>query len=152
MIKIVTKTPEETKEIGERIGKLLEAGSVVCLNGDLGAGKTTLTQSIAKGLDVDDYVTSPTFTLIKEYEGRYHVNHFDVYRIEDIDEMYDIGYEEYIYSEDVTIIEWASIIEEILPKERIDINIKKLEKNNEREIAIEIYGDKNKELYKELKN
>lgn len=145
MIKIITKSPEETKEIGYKLGKLLKGGDVVCLMGDLGAGKTTLTQCIAKGLEVDDYVTSPTFTIINEYKGRYPVYHFDVYRIADIDEMYDIGYEEYVYSEGVTIIEWANMIEDILPKERLDIEIKKGKKIDQREIIIDGKGERYKD-------
>ncbi|KPU26904.1 ATPase [Caloranaerobacter sp. TR13] len=150
MVNIKTNSPEETYSFGYKLGKLLKSGDILCLNGDLGAGKTTLTQSIAKGLDVKDYVTSPTFTLINEYEGRYPVYHFDVYRIDDIDEMYDLGFEEYIYSEGVTIIEWASIIEDILPLERLDITIKRGKEFNEREIIIEAKGKRYEEIVKEL--
>lgn len=97
----------------------------MCLNGDLGAGKTALTKSIALGLDIKDDITSPTFTIVNEYEeGRLKLNHFDVYRIGSSDEMYDIGFEEYIGSEGVCIIEWSQIIEDVLPDERLDINIK----------------------------
>ncbi|MBS4538098.1 tRNA (adenosine(37)-N6)-threonylcarbamoyltransferase complex ATPase subunit type 1 TsaE [Clostridium sp. D2Q-11] len=149
MIKIITNSLKETEKLGEKIGKSLKSGDVLCLDGDLGAGKTTLTQSIAKGLDVDDYVTSPTFTIVNEYEGRFHVNHFDVYRIADVDEMYDIGYEEYVYSDSVTIIEWASMIDEILPEDRVEIKINKLQDDG-REIKIEVKGKGNKELIKEL--
>ncbi|MBS4534639.1 tRNA (adenosine(37)-N6)-threonylcarbamoyltransferase complex ATPase subunit type 1 TsaE [Clostridium sp. D2Q-14] len=150
MIKIITRSPDETKELGYKIGKLLKAGDVLCLDGDLGAGKTTLTQAITKGLDVEDYVTSPTFTIVNEYEGRFHINHFDVYRIADVDEMYDIGYEEYVYSDSVSIIEWASIIEEILPEDRIDLYINKLQENNNREIEIKIIGKGNEDIIKGL--
>lgn len=150
MIKITTNNTEETKVLGYKLGKLLIGGDVVCLVGDLGAGKTTLTQSIAKGLDVSEYVTSPTFTLINEYEGRYPVYHFDVYRINDIDEMYDIGYEEYIYSEGVTLIEWANIIKDILPDDRLNIEITRGNKNDKREIVIEGKGSRGKEIVKEL--
>lgn len=149
MIKIITNSPKETEKLGEKIGRLLNSGDVLCLDGDLGAGKTTLTQSIAKGLDVDDYVTSPTFTIVNEYEGRFHVNHFDVYRIADVDEMYDIGYEEYVYSDSVTIIEWASMIDEILPEDRIEIKINKLQ-DDAREIKIEVRGNGNKDIIEEL--
>ncbi|WP_425475009.1 tRNA (adenosine(37)-N6)-threonylcarbamoyltransferase complex ATPase subunit type 1 TsaE [Anaeromonas frigoriresistens] len=148
-MKIITNSLKETEKLGEKIGKSLKSGDVLCLDGDLGAGKTTLTQSIAKGLDVDDYVTSPTFTIVNEYEGRFHVNHFDVYRIADVDEMYDIGYEEYVYSDSVTIIEWASMIDEILPEDRVEIKINKLQDDG-REIKIEVKGKGNKELIKEL--
>lgn len=150
MVKIKTNSPEETKSFGYKLGKLLKSGDILCLNGDLGAGKTTLTQSIAKGLDVEDYVTSPTFTLINEYDGRYPVYHFDVYRIDDIDEMYDLGFEEYIYSEGVTIIEWANRIEDILPLERLDITIKKGKEFDQREIIIEAKGKRYEEIVKEL--
>ncbi|SHH58923.1 tRNA threonylcarbamoyladenosine biosynthesis protein TsaE [Caloranaerobacter azorensis DSM 13643] len=150
MVKIKTNSPEETYSFGYRLGKLLKSGDILCLNGDLGAGKTTLTQSIARGLGVEDYVTSPTFTLINEYEGRYPVYHFDVYRIDDIDEMYNLGFEEYIYSEGVTIIEWASIIEDILPLERLDITIKRGKEIDDREIIIEAKGNRYEEIVKEL--
>lgn len=142
MLKMLTSTSEETKKIGYKIGKLLKGGDIVCMIGDLGAGKTTLTQSIAEGLEVDDYVTSPTFTIVNEYQGRYPLYHFDVYRIEDVDEMYDIGFEEYLYSDGVIIIEWANIIEDILPKERLNIEIKTGKGQNEREINI--YGEGNR--------
>lgn len=151
MLKITTKSPEETREVGVELGGLLKQGDIVCLTGDLGAGKTTLTQAIAKGLDVDDYVTSPTFTIINEYSGRYPVYHFDVYRIEDVDEMYDLGYEEYFYSDGVAIIEWADIIEDILPEERLNINIKRGTEKDLREISIYGNGERYEEIIKNLK-
>ena len=95
MKKIYLDKEEKTSEIGEKLGKLLFPGSVICLIGDLGAGKTTMTQSLARSLDVDDYITSPTFTIVNEYEGRMPLYHFDVYRLEDVDEFYAIGGEEY---------------------------------------------------------
>ncbi|MGF7059819.1 tRNA (adenosine(37)-N6)-threonylcarbamoyltransferase complex ATPase subunit type 1 TsaE [Brassicibacter mesophilus] len=141
MFKIIINSVEATEKLGENIGRLLNGGEIICMTGDLGAGKTTLSQSIAKGLDVDEYVTSPTFTIINEYEGRCPLYHFDVYRINDIDEMYDLGYEEYFYSDGVTIIEWANIIEDILPKDKLYIEIKKGSSADEREILISGYGD-----------
>ncbi|WP_425446301.1 tRNA (adenosine(37)-N6)-threonylcarbamoyltransferase complex ATPase subunit type 1 TsaE [Dethiothermospora halolimnae] len=149
MLKIITNNPQETENLGYKLGKTLEAGDIICLIGDLGAGKTTLTKSIAKGLDIDDYITSPTFTLIKEYEGRYPLYHFDVYRINDVDEMYDLGYEEYIFGEGVSIIEWANIIDDILPKEKLIIDIKRKD-INKREINIYGEGNRYKEIIKEL--
>lgn len=151
MLRIITHDPDETKEIGRKLGELLTAGDIVCLNGDLGAGKTTLTQAITIGLDVDDYVTSPTFTIINEYDGRYPVYHMDVYRIEDVDEMYDLGYEEYFYANGVTIVEWASIIEDILPDKRINITIKAGKEANEREISIYGNGGKYNSMVENLK-
>lgn len=151
MLKITTNSPEETMKLGYHLGKELKSGDVVCLIGDLGAGKTTLTQSIARGLDVDDYVTSPTFTLINEYDGRYPVYHFDVYRINDVDEMYDLGYEEYFYSDGVTLIEWANLIEAILPQKRLDIKIKRGNEVDKREIVIQGIGARYEEIIEELK-
>ena len=117
MVKKYLDGEEQTKEIGYRLGKLLTPGSVICLIGDLGAGKTTMTQSLAKAIGVDDYITSPTFTIVNEYEGNMPLYHFDVYRIGSSEEMYDIGYDEYINSDGVCIIEWANLIEDILPNE-----------------------------------
>lgn len=152
LIKITTSSPKETKNIGYRLGKLLKGGEIICMNGDLGAGKTTLTQSIAEGLEVNDYVTSPTFTIVNEYEGRHKLYHFDVYRIGEIDEMYDLGYEEYFYSDGVTIIEWSSMIEEILPKERLNIEIRKGYSSDSRELIINSFGERYDEIIKELKS
>lgn len=124
MKKIVCRGIDKTQEIGYRLGKLVEKGDIICLTGDLGAGKTTLTKSIAKGLEVKGDVTSPTFNIIKEYTGRLPVYHFDLYRIGHVDEMYDIGYEEYFYGSGVCIIEWASQIRELIPEEHLWIEIK----------------------------
>lgn len=148
MIKIYLKNEEETKDIGYKLGKLLSEKSIICLVGDLGAGKTTLTQSIAKGLEVDDYITSPTFTIVNEYEGRIPLYHFDVYRIGSSDEMYDIGFDEYINSNGVCIIEWANLIEDILPDEYLYIDIKY--KENGREMTLNPKGYKYEDIVKEL--
>jgi len=142
LLKIKVNNIKETERLGYTLGKLLTGGEVICMTGDLGAGKTTMTQSIAKGLDVDDYVTSPTFTIINEYKGRCPLYHFDVYRINDVDEMYDLGYEEYFYSDGVSIIEWADIIKEILPQERLNIEINKKDGIDNREIIIHGNGEK----------
>lgn len=132
---IITNSEKETYDVGYKIGKLLKKGDVISLNGDLGAGKTHLTKGIAAGLDVDDYITSPTFNIVNEYQGRLPFYHFDVYRIDDIYEMYEIGFEEYLYGEGVCVVEWGDIVEELLPKDKIYIYIKKLE-DNVREIQI----------------
>ena len=117
MVKIYLENEEKTREIGSKLGELLTPKSVICLIGDLGAGKTTMTQSLARALGVDDYITSPTFTIVNEYEGKMPLYHFDVYRIGSSEEMYDIGFDEYIDGEGVCIIEWANLIEDILPDE-----------------------------------
>jgi len=144
MINIETHSFEETVEFGMRLGARLGSGDIICLSGDLGTGKTALTNGIAKSLGIDSYITSPTFTIVNEYEGRLPLYHFDVYRISDPDEMFDIGFEEYISGDGITIIEWGEQIAEILPKEIIRINIKKnIEKGfNVREISIEFIGEK----------
>jgi tRNA threonylcarbamoyladenosine biosynthesis protein TsaE len=120
-MQIEIRNLEETESIGRVIAHILEMGTVVCLDGDLGAGKTTLTQFIARNFGVNEYVTSPTFTIIKEYEGKLPFYHMDVYRIESEEDMYDLGFEEYIYSEGVTIIEWSNNIINMLPENRINI-------------------------------
>ncbi|WMM24135.1 tRNA (adenosine(37)-N6)-threonylcarbamoyltransferase complex ATPase subunit type 1 TsaE [Tissierella sp. MB52-C2] len=141
---------EETKEFGIRLGNLLRKGDILCLNGDLGAGKTTLTKSIGLGLGVYDYITSPTFALINEYTGKIPVYHFDVYRLENVEELYDLGFDEYFYGKGVCIIEWAEKIERLLPKERIVLDIEKGKDIDERRINITGSGNRYTEITKEL--
>ena len=148
MVKIYLDGEENTKEIGYRLGKLLTPGSVICLIGDLGAGKTTMTQSLAKAIGVDDYITSPTFTIVNEYEGNMPLYHFDVYRIGSSEEMYDIGYDEYINSDGVCIIEWANLIEDILPDEYLDIELNY--KDMGREMILKPVGEKYEKIVEEL--
>ncbi|WP_068677015.1 tRNA (adenosine(37)-N6)-threonylcarbamoyltransferase complex ATPase subunit type 1 TsaE [Oceanobacillus sp. Castelsardo] len=119
---IVSNSAEETELIGERLASLLEAGDVLTLEGDLGAGKTTFTKGIAKGLGIKRTVNSPTFTIVKEYEGRLPLYHMDVYRLEYSDE--DIGFDEYFNGDGVSVVEWAQFIEDYLPIDRLDIRIK----------------------------
>ena len=149
-MEIVLKGLRETKEFGISFGKLLKAGDVVCLNGDLGAGKTTLTKSIGIGLGVDDYITSPTFALINEYVGRIPVYHFDVYRLDNVEELYDLGFDEYFYGRGVSIIEWAEKIEPLLPEERIVLDINQGIDISERRININGYGNRYEDIIKEL--
>ena len=119
-------SPEETYKIGYYMGCGAKSGQVYCINGDLGTGKTVCTQGFAKGLGVEESVNSPTFTIVQEYRGKdMPFYHFDVYRISDVWEMEEIGYEEYFYGDGVCLIEWADQIEEILPENRIIINIRK---------------------------
>ena len=117
---------KDTYELGEKIGQMAKPGMVISLTGDLGVGKTVFTQGLAKGLGIEEPVNSPTFTIVQVYDtGRMPFYHFDVYRIGDIEEMDEIGYEDYFYGEGLTMIEWANLIEEILPKKRKDIVIEK---------------------------
>ena len=121
-----TFSPEETFAFGKWIGENALPGQVYTLVGDLGVGKTVFTQGVAEGLGITEPVNSPTFTIIQEYEsGRMPFYHFDVYRIGDIEEMDEIGYEDYFYGEGVSLIEWANLIEEILPEQIIEITIEK---------------------------
>ena len=123
---IETNSPEETFALGEKIGTEAQPGQLYTLIGDLGVGKTVLTQGLAKGLGIEEPICSPTFTIVQVYEeGRMPFYHFDVYRIGDIEEMDEIGYEDYFYGEGLTMIEWANLIEEILPDHYREITIEK---------------------------
>ncbi|MDF2952515.1 MAG: conserved hypothetical nucleotide-binding protein [Anaerocolumna sp.] len=131
---------EDTFALGVKIGEHAKAGQVFCLLGDLGTGKTVFTQGFAKGLKITEPVNSPTFTIVQVYDtGKLPFFHFDVYRIEDIEEMYEIGYEDYFYGQGVCLIEWSNLIEELLPEKRTVITIEKdLEKGFDyRKITIE---------------
>ena len=123
---IETRSPQETFELGKKIGETAKPGQVYTLNGDLGVGKTVFTQGVASGLGITEAVSSPTFTIVQVYEeGRLPFYHFDVYRISDPEEMYEIGFEEYIEGEGVCFIEWANLIEELLPEQYTEIHIDK---------------------------
>lgn len=140
---IETFSPEETFELGQTIGQQAQPGEVYTLVGDLGVGKTVLTQGIAKGLCIEEPVNSPTFTIVQVYEeGRMPFYHFDVYRIGDIAEMDEIGYEDYFYGQGLTMIEWANLIAEILPEHYHQILMEKdLEKGFDyRKITIQEIG------------
>lgn len=135
-----TNTPEETEEIGRKLAAESTPGQVFTLIGDLGVGKTVFTQGFATGLNIDEAICSPTFTIVQEYDtGRLPFYHFDVYRIGDVEEMDEIGYEDYVYGDGVCLIEWANLIQEILPEHYIQITIEKnLEKGFDyRKITIE---------------
>ena len=148
MKSIILHSEEETQNIGYKLGKLLGSGDVICLVGDLGAGKTTMTQSIAKALKVNDYITSPTFNIVNEYEGIIPLYHFDVYRISHSEEMYEIGFEEYIYGKGACIIEWANLIEDVLPENLLNIELKY--KENEREMILKPFGKRYENMVEEL--
>ena len=123
---IETNSEKETFELGKKIGENAKAGQIYTLTGDLGVGKTVFTQGLAAGLGITEPVNSPTFTIVQMYEdGRLPFYHFDVYRIGDIEEMEEIGYEDYFYGEGVCLIEWADLIQEILPPDVIAIEIEK---------------------------
>lgn len=123
---IETNRAEETFALGRKTGEQARAGQVYTLVGDLGVGKTVFTQGVARGLGITEPISSPTFTIIQEYEeGRLPFYHFDVYRIGDIEEMDEVGFEEYVMGDGVSLIEWANLIEEILPENRTEVIIEK---------------------------
>lgn len=123
---IETRSPEETFALGKKIGEMARPGEIYTLTGDLGVGKTVFTQGVAAGLGITEPVSSPTFTIIQEYDsGRLPFYHFDVYRIGDIEEMDEIGYDDYFFGQGICLIEWANLIEEILPENRREIVIEK---------------------------
>ena len=121
-----TNAPKETFEIGRKLGEKALPGTIIAMSGDLGVGKTLFTQGFAKGLGIDEPVNSPTFTILQVYDsGRLPFYHFDVYRVGDPEEMDEIGFEDYIFGEGVSIIEWAELIEELLPPETVFVKIEK---------------------------
>ncbi len=134
---------KDTILLGKKLGKILKPGDIICLIGELGTGKTHFVKGIAEGLGIVDNITSPTFSIVNEYtSGRLKLYHFDVYRVNDPDEIEAIGFDEYIFSNAVSIIEWSNYIEELIPKERIEINIEKdISKSvNFRKISINYCG------------
>lgn len=134
---ILSKSECETIKLGEKIAKQLKLGDLIALSGDLGAGKTTLVKGIAKGLGVKDYryVNSPSFVLVKEYKGRMPLFHFDIYRLNNLKDIEDIGYEDYLGRRGVVVVEWAKKMGRILPKKYLDI-VLKIKAPNERLITI----------------
>jgi len=133
MSELMLENELDTREFGIELAKKLKPGDIIALIGDLGTGKTTLTKSIAEGLGIRDMITSPTFTIVQEYtDGRLPLYHFDVYRICDTEEMYELGYEEYFFGRGVCVVEWADQIMELIPKDSIVIRIEYGEKEDER--------------------
>ncbi|PRR79018.1 tRNA threonylcarbamoyladenosine biosynthesis protein TsaE [Clostridium liquoris] len=135
---------EQTINIGRQIGKLTNPGDIICLIGDLGTGKTHLTKGIAEGLGIKEHITSPTFNIVNEYEGRLKFYHFDVYRVNDPDEIAAIGFDEYIFNNGVSVIEWANYIEELIPDEHLTITLEKINSENEnlRKITLTKFGER----------
>lgn len=121
-----SNSPKDTYEIGRNLGSKAKSGEIYCLIGELGSGKTLFSQGFAQGLGIKEPVNSPTFTLIQEYEeGRLPLYHFDVYRIENEDEMFEIGYEDYFYGSGVCLVEWADLIETIIPENAVWISLER---------------------------
>ena len=146
---IITNSPEETKKIGKEVGKLARPGDLLAFYGELGAGKTCFIQGISQQLEVKDYVTSPSFTIINEYQGKIPIYHFDLFRLNSAEEILELGYEEYFYGEGLTVIEWAEKIEQLLPREHLKIDIK-FKDRYERIITFISQEDRFKNFLKEL--
>ncbi|AEV94865.1 tRNA (adenosine(37)-N6)-threonylcarbamoyltransferase complex ATPase subunit type 1 TsaE [Pediococcus claussenii] len=146
------KNEDETLQFGEKLGKKLEADDVLILNGDLGAGKTTLTKGIAKGLGIKRYVKSPTYTIIHEYhDGRLPLYHMDAYRLED-GGADDLGLDDYFMGGGVTVIEWPQFVEDFLPDEYMIINIDRSSDNRQRFVTMESHGEHFAQIIKEMGN
>ena len=134
----ITNCEKETEQLGERLGAALKPGSVIAYTGDLGAGKTAFTRGLAKGLQVPERVTSPTFNIVNEYEGgRLPLFHFDMYRLGGSDELFDIGWEDYLARNGVWAVEWSENVEDALEEGTIRIDIRRGENDNQRRISIE---------------
>ena len=144
---LITTSPEETGTFAEKLATYLQPGDVLTLEGDLGAGKTTFTKGLAKGLGISKTVNSPTFTIIKEYRGRLPLYHMDVYRLDDSFE--DLGFDEYFEGEGVTVVEWAHLIQDQLPKALLGLSIFR-EGDSERRIVLKPNGERYRELCKEV--
>lgn len=150
MFSLITTGPEQTWHIGRMLGARLAAGDMVCLYGDLGAGKTSLSYGIALGLEVkEQYITSPTFTLVNEYQGRVPFYHMDLYRLNDPGELESIGFRDYIDSDGVTVIEWAERAGDELPTECFSIYLSSVDENS-REIGFLVEGERYEKLLADL--
>lgn len=140
MHEFITRSPEETETLGEKIAEKLVGGEVLALFGEMGAGKTALTRGIARGLGVTGGVSSPTFALVHEYRGRLPVYHFDMYRVEGWDDLYSTGFFDYLDSGGVLIIEWSENIENALPENAVRIHLRQGETENQRILTLEGMG------------
>ncbi len=152
MMKTITlNNIDETIKLGALLGRLLKPGDIIALSGELGSGKTTLTKGIAKGMGVKDskYVNSPSFVIVKEHKGRIPLYHFDVYRLDDPSDLDTVGYKEYFYGKGVTVIEWADKIPQLLPEDRLEINLS-VKSETKREVVLITHGIKSENLLKHL--
>lgn len=151
MLTYKTESAEETRRLGEELARLLEPGMVILLDGDLGAGKTALAGGILKGLGVDDYVTSPTFTLVNEYDTDFSIAHFDLYRLDDPDQLFDIGFDEYLDGQWLVLIEWPKRAGGYLPENYLKIGLVG-QGESPRELTLQCIGEEYIGLNEELKN
>lgn len=151
MLKFKTKSPEETYSFGQYLAKVLGPGQVVCLAGDLGAGKTLLVQGLAKALGIEDVVNSPTFTILNVYEGTFPIYHFDLYRLDYAEELVEVGFYEYTAAAGLAIVEWPNKFPEELPEEHLWLDIKNGENTDERILTVGFHGSIYESICEELK-
>jgi tRNA threonylcarbamoyladenosine biosynthesis protein TsaE len=149
-LELITRSPEETQAFGKSLGKIAAAGDVILLVGKLGAGKTCLTQGIAWGLGVDDYAASPSFVLVRELYGRLPLYHVDFYRLENLEEIAELGLDEYFYGKGVSVVEWAEKALELLPPEHLLIEMEYVS-DNERRLKIKAKGKRYRKVLEQLK-
>lgn len=150
MLTYKTSTVEETQALAEQVGQLVQPGDVFCLSGDLGAGKTTFTQGLARGLGITEPVSSPTFTIIKEYdEGRLPLYHMDIYRLGEHAIEENLGYDDYFYGDGVSVVEWAEWLEDLLPDDRLLLSIR-ITPEQGRLLTFEATGPRSQARLKEL--
>jgi tRNA threonylcarbamoyladenosine biosynthesis protein TsaE len=149
-LELITHSPEETQALGKRLGKIAAAGDVILLVGKLGAGKTCLTQGIAWGLGSDDYAASPSFVLVRELYGRLPLYHVDFYRLENLEEIAELGLDEYFYGKGVTVVEWAEKASALLPPEHLLIEMEYVS-DNERRLKIRARGKRYRKVLEQLK-
>jgi tRNA threonylcarbamoyladenosine biosynthesis protein TsaE len=149
-LEFISYSTEETQRLGIQLGKLAKAGDVMLLVGELGTGKTCLAQGIAWGLGIDDYTLSPSFVLIREYQGRLLLYHIDFYRLDSIEEVVDLGLDDYLYGDGVCVVEWAERALPVLPEEHLLVKLEHLGEN-ERKLCLEPKGEHYEELISELK-
>lgn len=148
---LVSNNYEETVNIGKTLGERLKDSDIVCLSGDLGCGKTAIVCGIARAKGHNDYVSSPTFTIVNEYDTSPPIFHFDVYRVYDPDELFEIGFEEYFERKGIVLIEWANLISEILPKDHLSIKISRVEGNEDmRQIEITAIGGQYADVFMDM--
>jgi tRNA threonylcarbamoyladenosine biosynthesis protein TsaE len=149
-LELTTHSPEQTQEFGTRLGKIARSGDVVLLTGKLGAGKTCLTQGIAWGLDIDDYAISPSFVLVRELYGRLPLYHLDFYRLENLEEIAELGLDEYFYGQGVSVVEWADRALSLLPPENLLIEMDYVS-DSERRLKLKPSGKRYREMVAQLK-
>ncbi|MFA5054987.1 MAG: tRNA (adenosine(37)-N6)-threonylcarbamoyltransferase complex ATPase subunit type 1 TsaE [Dehalococcoidia bacterium] len=149
-MKFTSRSPEETQRLGRELGRAARSGDVILLVGNLGAGKTCLTQGIAWGLDIDGYARSPSFVVVNEYKGRLPMYHIDLYRLDNIAEIADIGLDDYLYGRGLCVVEWADKAIDLLPPQNLLIEIDMIG-DNERNLALMSHGERYKAMLADIK-